>query len=874
MTSEQLGDRTWPIQVQAIATMFSNKFNQAGIEARFNYDGGRNGYLHLLLTGDQAAPDQNLCRELVTAVLQARELEVSLPAPPELAQIELPQIELFGYGQADLLPAWRSLLNNTPLSLASLNKLPARVSSTQVDSSTAPNSFALDQLNQLEQLELADQAEFNHASDNQRNDQQLSLLLDRNGDANSQTDYFLVCGLGNLGQQCVVNLKKFAWRGGEIRVTAIDQAESHNWEIDRFPELLDRLVIGDCRKDSVLRKANISQFRAILFVASDEGMNIEAAIAARRLNPTACLVVRSSRHNLNHLLQQQLGNFVALDPAELPAAAFTVAGLGKNTLGFFKIGDRRFRVVEQQVKPKDYRFDNFPATMLHRKDHRLLSLIDRTIPAQQLPDPALRSFYQWQPDTRVKAGDTVVYIEAVDQFSGYREGLTGAESRPKPINKNIWQQLWRFMHGNWYQRLQQLWQWFSEHRTRLIVALGIVVGFLLWAIGSLTLKFNVESLTWQKAMSNGVILLLGGYGDVFGGLDEDPVPGWVKLVCFLITLLSLLFVLGVLGLVADRVISSRFDLWLRRPPVPKRDHVVLVGLGRVGSRVATLLQQFQQPLVGITTNLENPRLLPQTPLLVGNIIRELARANLATAKSLIVVTDDQMLNLEVALIAKEAQFMADRQINAVVRTYDQEFGDKLQEILPGARALCAYALSAQAFAGAALGENILSLFRLSFNNRTILVTEFTIEPGDQLIGKILAEVAYGYGVVPIYYQKDWQNSADEPTEFMMPSDDKRLRVGDHLVVLASIDGLRRIERRQLVPPRRWRLWANAPLAPALTLGAGNTLANVSGCSLSRARKFIDHLPGHIELDLYDYQAQRLLQQLSKQLPSLRLVAID
>jgi Trk K+ transport system NAD-binding subunit len=843
MTAEQTGDRSGQLNVVTIATILSTKLNQVGIDARFNYLGSTNGYLHILLESEHHAPDKKLCQAIVAETLQELDLSVALPE----------NAELIGYQKGNLLPTWRSPLLTPQSPSWQTSLISNSPNSASSNTSTSSNSHT------------------NHTHSH-------TQLGDRNGEGNIQTniqtDHFLVCGLGNLGQQCVVYLKKFAWRGFEIKVTAIDQSKSQDWEIDRFPEMLDQLVIGDCRKDSVLQKAEIHRYRAILFVASDEGMNIEAAIAVRRLNPTACLVVRSSRKNLNQLLRQQLGNFVALDPAELPAAAYTVAGLGKNTLGFFNIGDRRFRVVEHRVKARDYRFDKFPATMLHRKDLRLLSLIDAAIPPEKMPDPTLRSFYQWQPDSRVQAGDTIVYIETADQLSGKRQSLDADEFVYAKPAQNIWHRCWQFLRGNWKQRLHQLWQWFNEHRTRMIVAIGLVLSFLLWAIGTLTLKLNVDSLTWQKAMSSGVILLLGGYGDVFGGLDEDPVPGWVKLVCFLITLMSLLFVLGILGLVADNVLSSRFDFWLRRPPVPKRNHVVLVGLGRVGLRIATLLQQSQQPLVGITANLDNPRLLPQTPLLVGNIIRELSRANLATAKSLIVVTDDQMLNLEVALMAKEAAIGGDRQINSVVRTYDQEFGDKLREILPEARTLCAYALSAQAFAGAAFGENILSLFRLNFNNRTILVTEFHIEPGDQLIGKILAEVAYGYGVVPIYYQKTWQSSIDEPTEFVMPSDDKRLHSGDRLVVLASIDGLRRIEHRQLTPPRRWRLMANAPLAPTLTLGAGNTLANISGCSLRRARSFIDNLPGQIELDLYDYQAQRLSRELGKQLPSLRLLPLD
>jgi Trk K+ transport system NAD-binding subunit len=49
----------------------------------------------------------------------------------------------------------------------------------------------------------------------------------------------------------------------------------------------------------------------------------------------------------------------------------------------------------------------------------------------------------------------------------------------------------------------------------------------------------------------------------------------------------------------------------------------------------------------------------------------------------------------------------------------------------------------------------------------------------------LAEVAYGYEVVPIFHQKQQQASA-------MPSDDIKLEVGDRLVVLATVESLQRL----------------------------------------------------------------------------------
>jgi phosphoglycerate dehydrogenase-like enzyme len=53
---------------------------------------------------------------------------------------------------------------------------------------------------------------------------------------------FLVCGLGSLGQHCVVALKEFG-----VPVRAIDLTNKEYWNIPELPDLLDQLLIGDCR---------------------------------------------------------------------------------------------------------------------------------------------------------------------------------------------------------------------------------------------------------------------------------------------------------------------------------------------------------------------------------------------------------------------------------------------------------------------------------------------------------------------------------------------------------------------------------------------------------------------------------------------------
>ena len=119
-------------------------------------------------------------------------------------------------------------------------------------------------------------------------------------------DFFLVCGLGSLGQNCVVCLKEFG-----CRVIAIEQNLPKKWEISNLVELLDDLIIGDCRDLETLLKAKIKYCRSILIVTSDEEVNAEkTAIAAREINHKIRIIMRSSQENLNELLRQQLGNFL------------------------------------------------------------------------------------------------------------------------------------------------------------------------------------------------------------------------------------------------------------------------------------------------------------------------------------------------------------------------------------------------------------------------------------------------------------------------------------------------------------------------------------------------------------------------------------
>ncbi|HEY9671370.1 MAG TPA: NAD-binding protein [Waterburya sp.] len=660
---------------------------------------------------------------------------------------------------------------------------------------------------------------------------------------------FLVCGLGSLGQQCVVALKGFG-----VSIIAIEEVLPKSWEISDLPKLLEDLIIGDCRQESVLEQAKIRQCRAVLLVTSSERVNTEAAFAARLLNPHTRLVVRSAQENLNELLSKHLGNFVSFEPTQLPVTAFALATLGTMTLGFFNLEDQQLRVVKRHIQPGD--------SLCRRLVHELNSSARRILSHTPNSSRVVTGFHQWEPDAPLQVGDTLVYVEVTEKLGHRAEKLA---REPKPERWQFCQEMAQNL--NWSSLKRKLIQWWQSsdenHMQRAVVISGVIVLILLIVGTILYSSSHNPQISLRDAFNTTIVLLLGGYDNLFGQLPLTlNLPWWLHLFSFLLTVAGTVFVGVLYAMLTENVLGSKFQFLKRRPPVPNNDHVVVIGLGRVGQGVAAMLQELKQPVVGITTTEIDPNILPNLPVITGSYAEALKTVNLRTAKSVLVATEDEMMNLEVGLMAHATNPTG----GLVIRTFEQGLSNKLAQLLPEAQVLCAYALAAEAFAGAAFGENIDNLFRLE--NQTILVTEYQIEAGDTLNGLLLADVAYGYGVVPVLYQKG------QETPKLMPSDDIRLLIGDRMVVLATSTGLQRIEEGKLtVTLKRWRVVVEKAVTQEAVFEGANAIARISGCDLSAARALMHNLPGTLRSPLYRHQAQRLVRSLKQSQVKARVVPI-
>jgi Trk K+ transport system NAD-binding subunit len=255
----------------------------------------------------------------------------------------------------------------------------------------------------------------------------------------SRAQAILVCGLGTLGLHCTLLLKQFGFK-----VFAIDRIEPHRLE-GFDPDQVDAFVNGDFRDPKVLVQAGIGECRAALLLADDERTNIAAAFAVRAANPALRLVVRSAQDNLNRLLAAQLGNFSAIEPTSLSAAAFAHASLGDEILAVFDLGEDEFSVRQIEV---GLGHEWCVGRALNR-----LNTSARRVLAHSRPGAEPGALTDFDGTTIVAVGDRLAFVERAE----VRRGLVLARQRPNApaIDRRPWRP-WTALRRRWQEANQVL----------------------------------------------------------------------------------------------------------------------------------------------------------------------------------------------------------------------------------------------------------------------------------------------------------------------------------------------------------------------------------------------------------------------------------
>jgi Trk K+ transport system NAD-binding subunit len=159
-------------------------------------------------------------------------------------------------------------------------------------------------------------------------------------------------------------------------------------------------------------------------------------------------------------------------------------------------------------------------------------------------------------------------------------------------------------------------------------------------------------------------LVDASYGAVKTLVTVDPNPAvqdgpkWFKLTISASMLLALLFAASFTGGLVERLIGRNLTGLFGARAVPRSDHVVIVGLGQVGLRLALLLRRCGISVVAVEEREQGESVgharEAGIPVVIGRGADPslLRRLSLHRALALAAVTDDDLQNIAVTLAAR------------------------------------------------------------------------------------------------------------------------------------------------------------------------------------------------------------------------------
>lgn len=185
--------------------------------------------------------------------------------------------------------------------------------------------------------------------------------------------------------------------------------------------------------------------------------------------------------------------------------------------------------------------------------------------------------------------------------------------------------------------------------------------------------------------------------------------------------------------------EARHKLWVRIVSERTKDHVVVCGLGHVGYRVVEELQRFGETIVAIERKSSDSFVdavkAMGIPVFIDDVRRDevLIAAGMARAKAVVCATDDDLVNLEVAIDSKRMN----PDVRVVMRMFDQRLASKVGGALDVDRTFSTSALSSTLVALQATHRGVRAAYRLE-DGTTRVTVELAV--GSTFEPKSVAEI--------------------------------------------------------------------------------------------------------------------------------------
>jgi voltage-gated potassium channel len=323
---------------------------------------------------------------------------------------------------------------------------------------------------------------------------------------------------------------------------------------------------------------------------------------------------------------------------------------------------------------------------------------------------------------------------------------------------------------------------FQESRGSLFLFIVVVMGGALVFHFCYTYPDTGHHPSFMRALHATFALIF------FETLLPFPEQWYLQLFFFVIPILGL-------GVVADGLLrfgtallnkQARGQKWQVAMASTYSNHIIVCGVGKVGYRVVLQVLAFGREVVAIEHDpecrfVEKARALG-IPMIIANARRSenLIKAGVKRADVIIPCTDDELANLDIALDARELN----PDIKVVMRMFDADLAKRVEKGFGIHTAYSTSALAAPIFAAAAMRLDIKHSFYVG--DHLLNLGELIVKPGSRLLGWSVKDLEAKLDLSVVCYQ-------GKDVIELHPDLDLCLETGDSLLVLASLETLKRLK---------------------------------------------------------------------------------
>ncbi|MFI9528177.1 potassium channel family protein [Micromonospora rosaria] len=557
--------------------------------------------------------------------------------------------------------------------------------------------------------------------------------------------HYVVCGQDALVYHVVKGLLATEQRAGTVRITVVvpPRRRPDNPDVRSIRGI--RVVKAERLDEEAFRRAGLAGAEGLALLHQDDVGNIHAAYCAQAVEPDVRLVLRMFNTRLAGGVRQLFPDSAVLSDASMAAPAFVAAALGEVAPTYFRHQGRTLHVARRvDVRPEDV----VCGVADTRDPHRI-----RLLPADE-------------------STADLVLAEATGQPAGTElaaRRLVRAR-RPRPMLMTL-----RAVRS------------FASRKLGIatIAVLGVIalLGYL---------------ISRAEEVSPGEALYLTLVTTLSGADPDTEKDAAAQIMQVVLNLAGLALIPLITAVVVDGIVNARLALHAGRIQAERAGHVVVVGLGNVGTRVMAQLNDFGIEVVAIDKDPEArgaslARRLG-VPLIEGDAAREetLRAASVENCQALVVVSTDDVANLQAALNGRAVN----ENLRVVLRLFDDDFAERISSAFDIGISRSVSYLAAPSFTGALLNRAVIATIPL--DRHVLVVAEAPVAPGSAFDGAPLSAVGRPDGVRLIAHTPAGQ-TAHSGVDWS-PDPRMVINAGDRLIVLARRAGLSWLLRQTSPPP--------------------------------------------------------------------------